>query len=434
MDRALIADAARYLAAWLEYRQRTLAIPGLVAAVGHDGELLLHRAYGVSDVETGVAMTADRPFPVASHSKTFTAALVLRLVEQGLVRLDDHLSRWLPTVDQRLGDVSIGELLSHSSGVTRDGADCDFWQLDRPFPTAAELLAAAAPVLGRNERFKYSNVGFALLGQVVEAVCGEPFAVAVTREVVAPLGLTATSADPAGRDCPTGYTARRGGAHRVPLPLPATSAFAPATGFCATAADLVTFATALCDGEAALLGADTRRAMRRVAWVGERGDDDYGMGLMTSMVGDRRIHGHGGAFPGFITATRFDAGERVVTVALCNAIDAPAGDLARTMQAVIGHAQGCGPAVPAPPDDVTGRYTGVWGTYDVVRLGSQLLAFDPELADPLERRLELRPDLSEPGRWTVTRGSGYGSPGERVTFAGETARFGGMTMRRESRW
>src|SRR3954451_122010 len=78
MDHQLLTDAVTYLEHWLDYRQRTARIPGLVAAVGVDGELLLERAYGVATVESNVPMSADLPFPVASHSKTFTTALVLR--------------------------------------------------------------------------------------------------------------------------------------------------------------------------------------------------------------------------------------------------------------------------------------------------------------------------------------------------------------------
>src|SRR3954471_6399824 len=96
MTPVLVDDAVRYLEHWLDYRQRTLQIPGLVGALALDGQLLLHRGYGLSDVEASTPMPADAAFPVASHSKTFTTALVLRLVEQGRLRLDDEIGQWLP--------------------------------------------------------------------------------------------------------------------------------------------------------------------------------------------------------------------------------------------------------------------------------------------------------------------------------------------------
>ncbi|MDP9102247.1 MAG: beta-lactamase family protein, partial [Actinomycetota bacterium] len=204
MDVSLLADAAHYLDQWLGYRQRTLRLPGLVAAVGHDATLLLHGAWGQADVERGQAMTPGLPFPVASHSKMFTAALVLRVVEQGRLRLDDPLRSWLPLTGP-VGEATVGELLSHSAGVIRDGEDCDFWLLDRPFPSREELLAMAAPVLGRHERFKYSNVGFALLGEVVAAACGASYAEVARREVIEQLGLGGTHPDFGAGGCPVGY-------------------------------------------------------------------------------------------------------------------------------------------------------------------------------------------------------------------------------------
>jgi CubicO group peptidase (beta-lactamase class C family) len=431
MDADLVADAVRYLEHWLDYRQRTLQIPGVVAAMASQGELLLHRGYGHADLSTGAPMRPDTVFPIASHSKTFTTVVALRLVDQDRLRLDDRLGQWLPDLPSGMHDVRVGDLLSHSSGVTRDSSAADFWQLQHAFPTSADLPALAEPVLGRHARFKYSNIGFALAGRVIEAVCGEPYDAVATREVFDVLGLIDTSTDTVGRDCAVGYSARRGGAERRPLPIPAAAALAPATGYTSTAADLCAFADALCDGPGGLLADDSRRVMRHVNWPGENGDQDYCMGLNHTMLGERHVHGHGGAYPGYITSTRFIAADRVVAVALTNAIDAPAHELTSTMLAIIDYAQQCG-GTASVPADVAGRYAGLWGTCDVVRFGSRLLVLDPELVDPLERRIEL--DRGRGEAWTISRSSGYGSPGQQVFFDGETCRFAGMTLHRELAW
>jgi D-alanyl-D-alanine carboxypeptidase len=427
----LLTDAVAYLEHWLDYRQRTLQIPGVAAAVASEGRLLLHRGYGCSDLATGAPMQPGTSVPIASHSKTFTTVIALRLVEQGRLRLDDRLGQWLPELTSAMQDVRVGELLSHSSGITRDSSDADFWQLEHDFPAAADLPALADLVLGRHTRFKYSNVGFALVGRVIEAVCGEPYDAVARREVLDVLALCDTSTDTVGRDCAVGNSARRGGAERRPLAIPAAAALAPATGYVSTVADLCAFATALCDGDSDLLGEDSRRVMRRVSWPGENGDQDYCMGLSHTMVGERHAHGHGGAYPGYLTSTRFVAADRLVAVALTNAIDAPAHELTSTMLALIDHAQQCEGTEPIPAG-LTGRYSGLWGTSDVVRFGSRLLVLDPDLVDPLERRIEL--DRGPGDAWTIERSSGYGSPGQQVAFDGDTCRFAGMTLRRELAW
>src|SRR4051794_31463281 len=130
----------------------------------------------MADAAAGVALTTSHRFRIASHSKTFTATAIVRLAERGILRLDDRLDRWLPELAAAdIAGVTLRELLAHGGGLVRDGWDGDHWQLARPFPDAAELRRIAsddAQVLVRNERFKYSNVGFSLLGAVIEAASG----------------------------------------------------------------------------------------------------------------------------------------------------------------------------------------------------------------------------------------------------------------------
>ena len=102
------------------------------------------------------------------------------------------------------GRVTVREVLAHGSGLVRDGWDGDFWQLFRSFPDRAGLeriSVDAADVLGRNERFKYSNIGFGLLGLVIEAVTGSSYEAHIAARITGPLGLadTGPELDPASR-------------------------------------------------------------------------------------------------------------------------------------------------------------------------------------------------------------------------------------------
>ncbi|WP_281256812.1 serine hydrolase domain-containing protein [Blastococcus aggregatus] len=169
-------------------------------AVRSGGELVLSAAVGVADVGTGAPLTAEHLFHVASHSKTFTATAVLQLVEAGRMRLDDPIGSHVPELEAAgspIARATVRELLGHQSGVTRDGAHADFWQLETSFPGRERLIAEAGNgvVHGRNEHFKYSNVGYGLIGLAIEAVTGEPFAEHVQHAVLGPLGLTRTGAD-----------------------------------------------------------------------------------------------------------------------------------------------------------------------------------------------------------------------------------------------
>ena len=154
--------AVRYAESWLDYQMRATELPGRVLAVAGNGALVRERAFGVADLETGEALTPRHRFHVASHSKTFTAARIFRLHEAGKLHLDDPAGRHVDGLDAATSQTTIAQLLSHSSGMVRDGVDASFWQQRRAFLDEAELRAELArpPVIDPNTRFKYSNVGF----------------------------------------------------------------------------------------------------------------------------------------------------------------------------------------------------------------------------------------------------------------------------------
>src|SRR5919108_4051008 len=101
-QRAAMLDGVGYADRWLAHRQQLRDIPGLVAAVCLDGQVLLARGYGFADLERQLPMTPEHIFRIASHSKTFTATAIMQLVEQGRLRLDDPLGTHLAW----LGDAS----------------------------------------------------------------------------------------------------------------------------------------------------------------------------------------------------------------------------------------------------------------------------------------------------------------------------------------
>ena len=214
VPRHAVLDATRAFDGWLRFHRRVDRVPGVQAAVLHEDEVVLSMACGLADVERDVPLTTHHRFRIASHSKTFTATAILQLVELGQLRLDDTLATHLDELaGSPVADVTLRELLGHASGITRDGHDGDFWQLSHPFLDADDLLALVrghqGVVLGRDERFKYSNIGYSLLGLVIEAVTGTRYVEHVRHAVIEPLGLTRTTpeleADHLGLHV-TGYT------------------------------------------------------------------------------------------------------------------------------------------------------------------------------------------------------------------------------------
>ena len=204
-----------------------------------------------------------------------------------------------------------------------------------PFPDADQLQHISlddAAVLPRNERFKYSNIGYSLLGQVIEAASGLSYAQYVDQHIVEPLGLTDTGPelDPArAGEYAVGYSALSYGDHRLPIDHVDTRAMASATGFYSTATDVVRYAAAHFMGDDRLLTDEAKRQMQRTEWEVEgTGGTAYGLGSGHLHHRQAPLLGHGGGYPGHITRTYFDPVDQLAVSVMTNAIDGPAMALA----------------------------------------------------------------------------------------------------------
>lgn len=166
-----------------------------VVAVARGDELLYARGFGLADVEAGIAITVDTPFYVASVTKVFTATLVMQLVEEGRVGLDDTLDRHLPTLRPGLaGRITVEQLLSHSSGLTRDLAE--FVPEGERIPDSVagciEILNRLEPDFEPGTRYGYSNAGYTLLAGIIENATGDSWAEALRTRLLEPAGMSAT--------------------------------------------------------------------------------------------------------------------------------------------------------------------------------------------------------------------------------------------------
>ena len=413
-----LREALTYFDSWLRFNQRYQRVPGVQAAVYAEDSVVFSNAYGRADVENDVPLTDQHLFRIASHSKTFTGTAVLQLVEQGRLRLDDKASQHVTEiVGTPAGERTVRELLAHAGGITRDSDDANWWQLFKPFPDRDELLAVlragTTAVIDENERFKYSNIGYGLLGLVVEAASGMSYNSFVQTSIVDKLGLTGLGPelDPARLpEYAAGYSALAYADRRVPIDHVDTRALASATGFFGNARDLVTYFSAHLPGDDRLLSDKSKREMQHPLWT--TGADEkgrYGLGLSVTKVGEREVFGHGGGYPGHITRSLVDPEQRVVVSVLTNAIDGPAGQLAEGLFRLLDLAAAKERGDAADLARFTGRFANLWGVVDIALLGGRLYATDPTGPNPAEEPQELEPDGDA---LRIVSGNGYGSYGE----------------------
>ena len=422
LDPGTLREVLDYYDSWLAFNQRYQRIPGVQVAVYAGEGLAFSGAYGLADVENAVPLTEQHLFRIASHSKTFTATAVFQLVEQGRLRLDDKAGQHVTEiVGTPLGERTVRELLAHAGGVTRDSLEADWWQLARNFPDREELLEVlrreTSAVIPENDRFKYSNIGYGLLGLVVEAAAGTSYNSYVQTAIVDKLGLSGLGPelDPDRLDeYAAGYSALTYADARVPIEHVDTRALASATGFFGNARDLVTYFSAHLPGDDRLLTDKSKREMQHPLWTtSEDGKARYGLGLSVTKVGERDVFGHGGGYPGHITRTLVDSDRRLVVSALTNAIDGAAAQLAEAALKLIDLATSEDRGDAEGLARFTGRYANLWGVADFVLLGGRLYVLDPAGGDPTAEPTPLEAHGDE---LRVAGGSGYGSYGESYRF------------------
>ncbi len=440
---ASLTAALPYVSSWIQHRAWATRTPGVQFAVQFDGQVQLSGAFGVANIETGEALTSRHLFRVASHSKTFTATAILQLAQSRALRLDDAASDYVPALrGSTLEEVTVRDLLGHSAGIIRDGLDGDYWQHSRPFPDEEELvgiLLNEGKVLERNEKFKYTNIGYSLLGMIVAAASGRSYNQYVSDEICARLGLANTGPDwnPAREH---EYAAAHTGLHtsrtRVRVDHVDTHAMAAATGFYSTAEDLVAYFAAHSLGDERLLSDDSKRLQQRREWVSDPDDPaaaHYGLGMITEKVGEHEVIGHSGGYPGHITRSILDPRTGLVISVLTNSVDGPAGEIAQGVLSILDY------AVEKPRTEgtfdasrLTGRFANMWGAMDVVQLGERIVTIHPGAPAPMASVDVLEPTETDALRFV--KGSGFGSIGEdlRYEFEGETVVAihggGGMTM------
>jgi N-acyl-D-amino-acid deacylase len=239
-------------------------IPGAALAIAKDGKLLFARGYGWANLATTEPVRPDTLFGVASLSKTFTAAAVLKLVEQGKLSLDDHpfqlLSQIKPLrgarVDPRLYQITVRQLLNHSGGWDHQkSGDPVSWttrlQLERgdKTPVSAEYLISATMGVGLDfdpgTDCKYSNFGYIVLGEVIEKASGQPYEQYVKQHVLTPAGARSATLHPLNAGYFKNEARRYLAGNDEPLPPWKQKYSDAAGGWAVSVIDMARFLTAL---------------------------------------------------------------------------------------------------------------------------------------------------------------------------------------------
>jgi D-alanyl-D-alanine carboxypeptidase len=310
-------------------KQRTsINIPGVTATVIFSDGSRWSGASGNAALSPKTAATARTPFVVGSITKTFVAALVMRLAEEGVLSLEDPLSKWLPAYPNA-AKISLRQLLSHTSGVYNYFEHPDYNSLVFKRPTynwqPQEILDTfkRAPYFAPGTGYHYSNTGYVLLGMVAEKAAGVGLGEQLRTRFWQPLGLARTSFQgdgPPPSAAAKGYLLKSTGFKEIsdstgyrPTRSAATVAWA-AGSMVATADDIATWGRALYGG-----GVLQPASLTEMLDYGRYpGGGQYGLGLRTRTLDGRRMFGHTGSLRGYVAAMWHLPAENTTVVVTTN--------------------------------------------------------------------------------------------------------------------
>lgn len=395
MNAIALKEAAKFLHTWLGFQSRQTGLPGFSVAVYLDGRMVFAQAYGMADVAMGIPMSTSHLFGVGSQTKMFTATAILQLVAKDLVHLNAPIEQYLPWLtnhkESRFRTVTVRQLLTHSSGLIRDTSRSDYWQGKMAFPTTAALRKAVSIsrfVSSTNSAMKYSNLGFALLGRIVESVSGQTYSSYVSQHIAKPLDLKAWSPDwrwALTEKTATGYAALFDNERTPTLNVP-MRALAPVAGSLASPSDMCRFVSGHFYGNPILLNDSLKSLAHKAHCIVSEGYDkgyEYGMGFEVIEVAGRRLLGHGGSLVGYRSATFFDPKTKLAVSVAANCKDAPALSMVRGIFEALFHFQDA--SAPKVSSDLT-RFNALLhsnlATTQIVATGNSIVAIDPNDWEP----------------------------------------------------
>lgn len=314
-DSGLAAQLGPQLQAVLDRERADTGAPAIAAAITFPDGSIWSSASGDARIDPQQPATGDTPFVVGSVSKTFVAAAIMQLVDEGQLSLDDPIAKWLPDYPDAQ-NITVRQLLHHRSGIYDYFAASNydalvFGSMRGHTWTPDEILRtfAHAPYFPPGTDYHYSNTNFILLGQIIEQITGQPLGDVYRQRFFDPLGLDSTYFQGSGPPPPTaaeGYLERPNGLKEQsddtdyrPTVSAATVAWA-AGAIDASAHDIALWGDALYGGH--LVNPELLAQMEDWTYYPPPIDETYGLGTRSREIEGERVFGHTGSIRGFDAA------------------------------------------------------------------------------------------------------------------------------------
>lgn len=274
-------------------------IVGLSLAVIKRGQPIVNKGYGLADVELSVPMTTETVIRLGSVSKQFFSTCILKLMEEGKLSIEDPIHKFFPDAPEIWRPIKIKHLMSHSSGLQREGPAFDNFKLqsDLDIIKSGYSLPLA---FNTGDRYEYSNLGYYILAEIIRKVTGMPWQEFIHNKLFVPAQMSNTYLTDFYRIIPH---RAKGYMHQNDTLVNAYPMYAirPSGGFLSTSSDMIKWEKVIREGTIILKKENWEKLWQPFIKMSDKVDSKeyYGFGWAVDEYKGRKIVVHGGSNPGF---------------------------------------------------------------------------------------------------------------------------------------
>ncbi len=425
-----VSSAVLLVETWIRAQVEYYNLPGLSVGIVHDQDLIWSKAFGFADVNRKTPMTPQTIFRIASITKLFTSTAIMQLRDQGKLQLDDAIKKYLPWFNIKnqfpnAPQITIRQLMTHTSGLPREAA-FPYWT-DHKFPTLEQIIDALPSqetIYPSESKWKYSNLGMALLGQIVEAASGENYEDYILNHILKPLQMNSTSvqlSEEQKTQLATGYGRRLPDGTRKIMPFTDSKGLTPAANMSSTVEDLAKFASLqFRDGKVEgnqILKGSTLREMQRIHWLQPSWNSGWGLGFSIWHRDNKTFTGHGGWVAGYRTQLLICPAEKIAVIVMSNAEDGSPSFFANKIFDIVASAIKKATVLPIEIPEIEPiwkKYIGKYSDptdweYEVMILNNRLVLYGddyPPEENPNAGIIDLTPVSEHTFRMTGENGDG----------------------------
>lgn len=421
---------------WLQTQVRYGKMPGVSVGIVYKGELIYQKGFGYADVEKKIPSTPNSRYRIASQTKLFTAIGIMILRDEGKLGLDDPIGKYLPWLQLKPFNandpaITIRQLLSHSSGLSRDIEE--HWT-GLQFPTKEEFRQLAKTnlrlIYSPNSKWKYSNNAYILLGDIIEAASGKSYESFITEKILQPLSMTSTTVTQDKTyqtTLATGYGRKLPDNSRQKIDFADAKAGTAMGGMASSVTDLAKFVIwqmrLLYENKTEILHPNTLKEMQRIQFMDE--ETRCGLGFEIYRKGADYLICKGGSYPGYRTCSAINTAEKIGVIVCINATDGEAypGTVWSISERIFDWLT---PAVKSNAPNTSqstvlsnckefeGLYGNIWNESYVIFLDGKLQIVNPNTPDPKSGVWILEPIIAD--RFRIISSPRFTPVGEEVVF------------------